>query len=204
MCVSKSHGTSVQTIINLNPSCRPCRGKLSNKHDQCKFSLYPSFELIPFVVRTKTNCVREIRFNLNKRRNKICSFFHLLCLMNIKKQTSLGKFKSNLNQTPMLLLFCKPLNSKARLSHPEETMANQHDPRMSSKIKPLLFLSRVGNNFSLVVQTRTHKRKKKIHFLSFSCIGSPPGPTHRSSQPCHFIRSTQIRELNLIRFFKHD
>ena len=115
----------------LNRSFRPCRGKLSNEHDQRKFSLYPSFELIPFVVRTKTNCEREKRLNLNKRRNKICSFFHLLCLMNIKMQTSLGKFKCNLNQTPMPLLFCKPLNWKARLSHAEETLANQHDPRMS-------------------------------------------------------------------------
>ena len=165
----------------LNRSFRPCRGKLSNEHDQRKFSLYPSFELIPFVVRTKTNCEREKTLNLNKRRNKICSFFHLLWLMNIKKQTSLGKFKCNLNQTPMPLLFCKPLNWKARLSHTEETLANQHDPRMSSKIKPLLFLSRVGNNFSLMVQTQTHNRKKEIHFISFSCTGSPPGPTHRSS-----------------------
>ena len=79
----------------------------------------------------------------------------------------MGKFKCNLNQTPMLLLFCKPLNSKARLSHPEETMANQHDPRMSSKIKPLLFLSRVGNNFSLVFKhERTKERKKYIFYLS--------------------------------------
>ena len=154
---------------------------MSNEHDQRKFSLYPSFELIPFVVRTKTNCEREKRLNLNKRRNKICSFFHLLCLMNIKMQTSLGKFKCNLNQTPCRSCFVRPLNSKAQLSHAEETLANQHDPRMSSKIKPLLFLSRVGNNFSSVVQTRTHKRKKEIHFLSFSCIGSPPSPTHRSS-----------------------
>ena len=152
------------TTYLLNRSFRPCRGKLSNEHDQRK---YPSFELIPFVVRAKTNCEREKRLNLNKRRNKICSFFHLLCLMNIKMQTSLGKFKCNLNQTPMPLLFCKPLNSKARLSHAEETLANQHDPRMSSKIKPLLFLSRVGNNFSLVVQTRTHKRKKGNTFSIF-------------------------------------
>ena len=140
---------------------------MSNEHDQRKFSLYPSFELIPFVVRTKTNCEREKRLNLNKRRNKICSFFHLLCLMNIKMQTSLGKFKCNLNQTPCRSCFVRPLNSKAQLSHAEETLANQHDPRMSSKIKPLLFLSRVGNNFSLVVQTRTHKVKKKyIFYLS--------------------------------------
>ena len=103
------------------------------------------------------------------------------CLINIKKQTSLGQFKYNLKQTPMPLLFCKPLNWKVRPSYAEETLANQHDPRVSSKIQSLLFLSRVANNFSLVVQTRTHKRKKKIHFLSFSCIGSPPGPAQRSS-----------------------
>ena len=185
MCVSKSHGTSVYTIINLNPSFRPCRGKLSNEHDQRKFSLYPSFELIPFVVRTKTNCEREKRLNLNKRRNKICSFFHLLCLMNIKMQTSLGKFKCNLNQTPMPLLFCKPLNWKARLSHAEETLANQLDPRMSSKIKPLLFLSRVGNNFSLVVQTRTHKRKKKYIFYLSRALAHLQAP--HTAQVSHVI-----------------
>ena len=111
MCLSNSDGTPVYTIINLNRSYRPCRRKLANEHNQCKFSLYPSFELVPFVVRTKTNCEREKiimirRLNLNKRRNKICTFIHLLCLMNIKKQTSLGKYKSNLNQTPMPLLFC--------------------------------------------------------------------------------------------------
>ena len=111
------------------------------------------------------------RLNLNKRRNKICTFFHLLCLMNIKKQTSLGKFKYNLNQTPMPLLFCKPLNWKARLSHAEETLANQHDPRRSSKVHPLLFLSRVSNNFPLVVRIRTQKQRtpltdwKTLHHL---------------------------------------
>ena len=69
MCMPKSHCTSVQKIINLNRSFRPCRRKLANERDQCKFSLYPSFELVPFVVRTKTNCEREKRLNLNKRRN---------------------------------------------------------------------------------------------------------------------------------------
>ena len=109
-----------------------------------------------------TNCEREKGLNLNKRRNEICSFFHLLCLINIKKQTSLGQFKYNLNQTPMPLLFCKPLNWKVRPSYAEETLANQHDPRVSSKIQ-----SNSANNFSLVVQTRTHKRKKKyILYLS--------------------------------------
>ena len=132
MCLSNSDGTPVYTIINLNRSYRPCRRKLANEHDQSKFSLYPSFELVPFVVWTKTNCERDKiimirRLNLNKSRNKICTFIHLLCLMNIKKQPSLGKFKSNLNQTPMPPLFCKPLNWKAQLSHAEETLANQHD-----------------------------------------------------------------------------
>ena len=145
MCLSNSDGTHVYTIINLNRSYRPCRRKLANEHDQCKFSLYPSFELVPFVVRTKTNCEREKiimirRLNLNKRRNKICTFFHLLCLMNIKKQTSLGKFKYNLNQTPMPLLFCKPLNWKARLGHAEETLANQHDPRNEFKSSLIVIL----------------------------------------------------------------
>ena len=80
------------------------------------------------------------RLNLSKRRNKICTFFHLLCLMNIKKQTSLGKFKYNLNQTPMPLLFCKPLNWKARLGHAEETLANQHDPRNEFKSSLIVIL----------------------------------------------------------------
>ena len=190
MCLSNSDGTHVYTIINLNRSYRPCRRKLANEHDQCKFSLYPSFELVPFVVRTKTNCEREKiimirRLNLNKRRNKICTFFHLLCLMNIKKQTSLGKFKYNLNQTPMPLLFCKPLNWKARLSYAEETLANQHDPRMSSKIQSLLFFSRVANRFSLVVQTRMHKRKKKYIFYLSRALAHLQAP--HTAQVSHVI-----------------
>ena len=65
----------------------------------------------------------------------------------------------------MPLLFCKPLNWKVRPSYAEETLANQYDPCVSSKIQSLLFLSRVANHFSLVVQT--HKRKKKyIFYLS--------------------------------------
>ena len=80
--------------------------EIGEERDQCKFSLYLSFDRSP----SWTNCEREKGLSLNKRRNEICSFFHLLCLINIKKQTSLGQFKYNLNQTPMPLLFCKPLN----------------------------------------------------------------------------------------------
>ena len=140
-----------------------------------------------------TNCEREKGLNLNKRRNEICSFFHLLCLINIMKQTSLGKFKYNLNQTPTPLLFCKPLNWKVRPSYAEETLANQHDPRVSSKIQSLLFLSRVANNFSLVVQTRTHKRKKKNTFSIFLVhwLTSRPSTTLKFAMSFHSKYPTQ-------------
>ena len=71
----------------------------------------------------------------------------------------------------MPLLFFKPLNWKARLSHAEETLANLHDPRRSSKVHPLLFLSRVSNNFPLLVRIRTQKQRtpltdwKTLHHL---------------------------------------
>ena len=166
MRVPKSHCTSVLTIIHLNRLFRPCRRKLAKSVISASFHFTRAMNWSP----SWTNCEREKGLSLNKRRNEICSFFHLLCLINIKKQTSLGQFKYNLKQTPMPLLFCKPLNWKVRPSYAEETLANQHDPRVSSKIQSLLFLSRVANNFFLVVQTRTHKRKKKYIFYLFCAL----------------------------------